>query len=141
MPAPVRIFGLQLAPWIPCQMGPNPKPTVMNSRSGFESFSCATAVETSVAPGVIDAVFTTVAPGAAVFRALSVSFWISVWDGELSVRMAIFLYSGCFPMYLANASPTCLSELPIEKKYGHFAVSVYSSPYCWASEMILFLLK
>src|SRR4051794_16456552 len=124
MPAPVRILGLQLAPWMPCQMGPNPKPTVMNSRSGLESFSWATAVETSVAPGVIDAVFTTLAPGAAVFSELSVSFRISVCDGELSVSTAIFLYSGCLPTYLANASPTCLSELPIEKKYGHFDVSV-----------------
>src|SRR3954469_13376144 len=116
MPAGARIFGFQLAPWIPCQIGPKPKPTLRINRSGFESFSCATAVETSVAPGAIDDVFATVLRGAAVFRALSVAFWISIGDGELSVRMATFLISGCLAMYLAAASPTCLFDAPRPKK-------------------------
>src|SRR5436305_506064 len=89
MPADARILGLQPAPWIPCQIGPKPNPTSMTSRSALASFNWATAVETSVAPGVIDAVLATVTLGAAVLSDARKSFISSVCDGELSVMVVV----------------------------------------------------
>src|SRR4051812_31039641 len=123
MLAEARIFGLKFAACMACHKGPYPNDSIIRSRSGWLSFSCATAVDRSTAPGETVTVLTTCVLGAFVLSGVVMLFISSTIEGTLSVMTAIFLISACDAIHVAAASPVWVDDGPTLNMYGHLFTS------------------